>query len=98
MHHVSLVGPVARLRFGAHHSLPPTFGHFLEDWLLVAGLPYGPQAREAMAQTFPALFGRAYRHTVRGYERWLARAGLEDSCETFTRFMDQRYRRWVTTA
>jgi hypothetical protein len=78
-------------------SRPPTFWHFLEDALLVLGLPYGPQAREHLARTFPELFGHS-GSTLRGYQRWLARTGRADTREGFARFMDQRYRRWIGLA
>ena len=78
-------------------SRPPTFWHFLQDALVVLGLPYGPQAREHLARSFPDLFGHS-RSTLRGYERWLARTGSYDSLDRFARFMDQRYRRWIGPA
>ncbi len=76
-------------------SRPPSFWHFLHDALVLLGLPYGPQARERLAQAHPDLFGRSCS-TLRGYERWLARSGTIDSLEAFSRFMDQRYRRWIS--
>ena len=85
-------------RFAVHLSWPPSFQYFLQDCLLVLGLPYGPQAREALARSYPGLFGHGYELTLRGYRRWLVRQGLTDSGEAFTRYMDGRYQRWVTTS
>jgi hypothetical protein len=78
-------------------SRPPTFWHFLEDALILLGLPYGPQARERLAQAHPDLFGHSAA-TLRGYERWRLRGGLSDTREAFANFMDARYRRWVASA
>jgi hypothetical protein len=75
-------------------SRPPTFWHFVQDALVALGLPYGPQVRERLAGAHPDLFGHS-SSTLRGYERWLARTGGNDSLEAFARFMDERYRRWV---
>jgi hypothetical protein len=78
-------------------SRPPSFRFFLQDALLVLGLPYGPQARERIARANPDLFGLS-NSTLRGYERWLARTNFEDTCETFAEFMGERYRRWLDEA
>ena len=86
---------VAHGSLGAYRARPPTFIHFLNDTLLVLGLPYGPQARERLAEAYPALFGRAYGLTLRGYERWLIQQNTPDGLEAFARYMDGRYRRWV---
>jgi hypothetical protein len=77
-----------------YSSRPPTFWHFLEDALVLLGLPYGPQARERLAAAHPDLFGLSAA-TLRGYESWRARSGLSDTREAFAHFMDARYRRWV---
>jgi hypothetical protein len=79
-------------------SRPPSFRHFVLDSLLAAGLPYGPQARQRLAQAYPDLFGHAYPSTLRGYERWLARRGARDSLEAFSAFMEGRYRRWAAAS
>jgi hypothetical protein len=63
--------------------------------LLVLALPYGPQARELMARSYPRLFGNSYELTLRGYEQWLARVNQLDSLDAFTEYMDPRYRRWI---
>ncbi|MDQ6670061.1 MAG: hypothetical protein M3069_04835 [Chloroflexota bacterium] len=78
-------------------SRPPGFRFFLQDALVALGLPYGPQARESIAQAYPQLFGRS-ASTLRGYERWLTRSRADDTCESFAMFMDERYRRWVAKA
>jgi hypothetical protein len=78
-------------------SRPPSFRFFLQDSLVVFGMPYGPQARERMAQAHPELFGHS-SSTLRGYERWLARTSSPDTSESFAQFMDERYKRWVGVA
>jgi hypothetical protein len=80
-----------------YSSRPPSFWFFLQDSLLVLGLSYGPQARERIARAHPELFGQS-NSTLRGYERWLARSSVGDTCESFARFMDERYKRWVGVA
>jgi hypothetical protein len=80
-----------------YQSFPPSFRLFVHDSLLAMGLPYGPQAREQMALTYPDLFGYS-RSTLRGYERWLGRTASSDTVDAFTRFMDTRYRRWLANA
>jgi hypothetical protein len=80
-----------------YSSRPPSFWFFLQDSLVVFGLPYGPQARERMARAHPDLFGHS-DSTLRGYERWLARLSLDDTCESFASFMDERYNRWIGLA
>jgi hypothetical protein len=77
-----------------YSSRPPSFRHFVHDALVLLGLPYGPQARERLAQAHPDLFGRS-SSTLRGYERWLAHSGTSDTLEAFAHFMDRRYRRWI---
>ena len=88
---------VSKTPLSRHTSPPPTFWYFLQDALLMLGLPYGPQARERLASEHPELFGRSYS-TLRGYERWVARNGGSDTLEAFARFMDKRYKRWVGMA
>jgi hypothetical protein len=80
-----------------YSSRPPSFRHFVHDALILLGLPYGPQARERLAQAHPDLFGRSYS-TLRGYERWLAHSDTSDTLEAFAHFMDRRYRRWIGVA
>jgi hypothetical protein len=80
-----------------HPARPPSFWFFLQDSLLVLGLPYSPQARERIARAHPELFGHS-NSTLRGYERWLARSSLGDTCESFTRYMEGRYKRWLAAA
>jgi hypothetical protein len=80
---------------GGYRARPPTFRHFLGDALLSLGLPYGPQARERLAQAYPGLFGRAYHLTLRGYVRWLGLRAEPDSLEAFAQYMEARYRRWL---
>ena len=80
-----------------YSSRPPSFWYFLQDSLVVLGLPYGPQAREQLAAAHPELFGRS-RSTLRGYERWIVRTEGGDTCEAFAQFMDERYRRWISRA
>jgi hypothetical protein len=86
---------VSKSPVALHTSRPPTFWYFLQDALLLLGLPYGPQARERLASEHPDLFGRSLS-TLRGYERWVARNGGSDTLEAFARFMDERYKRWVS--
>jgi hypothetical protein len=78
-------------------SRPPSFRYFLQDALLVLGLPYGPQARERIAQAHPELFGHSHS-TLRGYERWLARGNFGDTVESFAHYMGERYKRWLSDA
>jgi hypothetical protein len=78
-------------------AYPPRFWYFLQDALLTQGLPYGPQAREHLAQSYPDLFGRSSA-TLRGYDKWLVRTSRPDSSEAFAAYMEQRYNRWVAVA
>lgn len=78
-------------------SRPPSFRFFLQDSLIALGLPYGPQAREQVANAHPDLFGRS-KSTLRGYEHWLTRANVPDTSDSFAQFMDERYRRWLGEA
>jgi hypothetical protein len=80
-----------------YSSRPPSFWHFVDDALVLLGLPYGPQAREQLARAHPDLFGQS-SSTLRGYERWLAHSGTSDTLEAFAHFMDRRYRRWIGLA
>jgi hypothetical protein len=84
-------------RLSPFSSRPPEFWFFLQDALLVLGLPYGPQARERIARAHPDLFGHS-ESTLRGYDRWLARAQVDDACESFAQYMDERYKRWIAEA
>jgi len=78
-------------------SRPASFRFFLQDSLVALGLPYGPQARERIAQAYPELFGHS-ASTLRGYERWLARNHAGDTGESFASFMEGRYTRWLSNA
>ena len=80
-----------------YSSRPPTFRYFLQDFLIVLGIPYGPQARERLARAYPDLFGQS-DSTLRGYGRWLARSDGIDTPEAFAEFMDDRYKRWISLA
>jgi hypothetical protein len=88
---------VPKSHLSLHSSRPPTFWYFLQDALLLLGLPYGPQARERLASEHPDLFGRSFA-TLRGYERWVERNGGNDTLEAFAQYMDGRYKRWVGVA
>lgn len=75
---------------------PISFRFLVSDALLLLGLPYGPQAREQLAQALPALFGRSGA-TLSGYRRWLARNARQDTLDNFADFMEARYQRWLLT-
>ena len=70
--------------------------HHLQLWLAAAGVTYGRSAREQFVTAHPALFGRAYEVTLRGYEQWRRRHGLPDTAEAFARYTVRRHERWLT--
>ena len=80
-----------------YSSRPPSFRYFLQDFLVVLAIPYGPQARERLSRAYPDLFGQS-DSTLRGYARWLVRTGSGDTLEAFAQFMDERYKRWIGLA
>jgi hypothetical protein len=67
--------------------------HF-RDWLVRTGRAYSSAAREHFVRAHPALFGSAYRLTLRGYERWCARAGVSDTLGAFAEYIAPRHQRW----
>ena len=73
---------------------PISFRFLLSDALVLLGLPYGPQARQQLAQALPDLFGRSAA-TLSGYPRWLARNSRSDSIDNFADYMETRYQRWI---
>lgn len=66
-------------------------------WLAASGLPYDCTARESFARAHPALFGRAYEVTLRGYERWRLRHHTADSVDAFARYLSPRHERWLAS-
>jgi len=64
-------------------------------WLAATGLTYDSSAREAFVRAHPALFGRAYQVTLRGYERWRKRHGVADTVDGFARYIARRHQRWI---
>jgi hypothetical protein len=71
--------------------------HHCRVWLAASGLSYGRSAREAFARAHPALFGRAYDVTLRGYERWRLHDDTTDSVDAFARYLSPRHNRWLAT-
>ena len=72
---------------------PVSFRGFLRDALIALGLPYGPQARQALARALPDLFGHS-GVTLSGYRRWLVRTRRADDADSFAVYMEARYQRW----
>ena len=64
-------------------------------WLAATGLPYSRLAREHFVRAHPALFGRAYEVTLRGYDRWRALRSVSDSVDGFARYIARRHERWI---
>ena len=77
--------PVEAVRCSAEH---------FREWLVSAGLAYGGSARERFVRAHPSLFGSAYQLTLRGYERWRARAGVSDTLDAFSEYIAPRHQRW----
>jgi hypothetical protein len=67
----------------------------LRSWLAVTGLAYDCAAREGFVRAHPALFGRAFEVTLRGYEQWRTRHRRTDTAESFARYIARRHQRWL---
>ena len=72
-----------------------SFADFYRRWLGTRGLAHGQESRSRLVQSYPGLFGRSGELARRGYQRWLERERLPDSIETFARYVEPRYRRWL---
>jgi hypothetical protein len=68
----------------------------LRLWLAATGRPYNRVAREHFVRAHPALFGRAYEVTLRGYDRWRTLRAVSDSVDGFARYIARRHERWIT--
>jgi hypothetical protein len=77
-------------------SVSPCLRH-CQLWLATSGLSYGCTAREEFARAHPALFGRAYEVTLRGYERWRMHRDTADSVDAFAQYLSPRHERWLAT-
>jgi hypothetical protein len=64
-------------------------------WLGATGLTYNHAARESFVRAHPALFGRAYEVTLRGYDRWRTRHAIADTVDGFARYIARRHQRWI---
>jgi hypothetical protein len=69
----------------------------LRLWLAAAGVTYDQRAREAFVRAHPALFGRAYEVTLRGFHHWHARHGVADTVDGFAHYIANRHERWFAT-
>jgi hypothetical protein len=70
----------------------------LRVWLGATGLSYDRAAREVFVRAHPALFGRAYEVTLRGYDRWRTRHAIGDTVDSFARYIARRHQRWIATS
>jgi hypothetical protein len=77
-------------------SVSPCARH-CQLWLALSGLSYGCTAREAFARAHPAMFGRAYEVTLRGFERWRSHHHIADSIDAFARYLSPRHERWLAS-
>jgi hypothetical protein len=66
----------------------------LRLWLAAVGVTYDRPAREAFVRAHPALFGRAYEVTLRGFERWQLRHQVSDTVDGFAHYIASRHERW----
>jgi hypothetical protein len=67
----------------------------LRVWLAASGRSYDAAARELFVRAHAELFGCAYDLTLRGYDRWRWRNGVDDSVDGFARYVAPRHQRWM---
>src|SRR5437899_2909852 len=70
----------------------------LRLWLAATAVAYEPCAREAFVRAHPALFGRAYEVTLRGFLRWRMHHGVTDTIDGFAKYIANRHERWLTAS
>jgi hypothetical protein len=67
-------------------------------WMAARGLTYCTNSREAFARAHPALCGRAYEVTLRGYQRWLVRSSVQDELDNWATYLSARFDRALIAA